>query len=496
MRFLVSVFTVLLCFVTEVMAQGAPLSFTPEKIAAIDALVKARMKSTATPGAALALFENGQIIYAKGYGRADEFDREITPDTPFNLGSLTKSFTALVMAQLAEEGRLDLDASVVKYLPDFHTRNTSKSDQITVRHLMGHKSGFSTLDGNRNQVQTNASSAALADAVGRLANVTLGSEPGTAYAYSNANYQVLGHLIETLDKTSYEKSIGVRILAPLQMQNSFALNMSESAEMPAAPFRFIFSRPHRYTPPEGALGRETIAQGGMFSSANDLARYIMDISSEASSLISPEGAQSLIALSTHFERERKRGYGLGWFVRQHENYTQVYHSGLSPGYQSLAGFVPERNIGFVILTNASGGYAYGHVGGLTGGVMDLVLDKTPRTETHKPSNKYTLWGVMMVPVLILLWGLRALRRLKKGGFVRLSKYKWMRAIRYSVPSSVLLGLVWVFAIYLPNAAGAPLSAAIQFNPDVGMALACAAGACGVWAVLRLVILKARFKRSS
>lgn len=481
------------CVGTNAMAQQTPQNFSPEKIAKIEALVEDRLQSTGTPGAALALFENGRIVYAKGFGRADQAGREITPDTPFNLGSLTKSFTSLVLTQLAEEGRVDLDAPVVTYLPDFQTADKSVSDQITVRHLMGHKSGFSTLDGNRNQVQSNATPTALADAVAGLRSVKLTSPPGTAFAYSNANYQILGALLESLDGASYEKSIERRILTPLKMSNSFALNNTVGAEMPAAPFRFVFSKPHRYSPPAGLLGRETIAQGGMFASAHDLARYILDISSNMPTLISPESSKGLTALTASFEQDRGRGYGLGWFVREHEEYTQVYHSGLSPGYQSLAGFVPERQLGFVVLTNASGGYAYGHVGGLTGGVMDLVLDKAPRTAVRPADNKRILWILLLVPVAIVFWALRSLRALKRGTPVWLSARKWTRAVRYCVPSAVLLGLAWVFAIKLPNAAGAPLSAAIQFNPDVGMALACAAAACSIWAVMRVVILRRRLK---
>ena len=117
--------------------------------AAIDAYMKERMQALKIPGAALAIVQGDQIEYSQGYGVADSTGRAVTPQTPFLLGSLSKSFTALAIMQLAEDNKLELDAPVQKYLPWFQIADKKASSEITVRQLINQTSGFSEIDGRK-----------------------------------------------------------------------------------------------------------------------------------------------------------------------------------------------------------------------------------------------------------------------------------------------------------------------------------------------------------
>ncbi len=115
----------------------------------IDRYIENRMKTYKIPGIALGIVNDDSIVYLKGYGIADDNGRIVTPQTPFLLASVTKSFTALGIMQLVEEGKIDLDAPVQKYLPWFRVADVKASSKITVRHLLNQTSGFSTLDGRK-----------------------------------------------------------------------------------------------------------------------------------------------------------------------------------------------------------------------------------------------------------------------------------------------------------------------------------------------------------
>ena len=115
----------------------------------IDTSVRTEMKRLGIPGLALGIVHQDQIIHLQGFGVADSAGRCVTPATPFHMGSLTKSYTALAVMQLVEAGHIELDAPVQKYLPWFALADSDASAHITVRHLLNQSSGLSEKDGNR-----------------------------------------------------------------------------------------------------------------------------------------------------------------------------------------------------------------------------------------------------------------------------------------------------------------------------------------------------------
>src|SRR6266567_6127103 len=178
---------------------AAPQAGVPD-IASIDAYISAQMQANHIPGMALGLVHNDQVVHLRGFGRADQSGRVVTPQTPFLIGSLTKSFTAMAIMQLVEAGKIDLDAPVQRYLPWFRVADLTASASITVRHLLSHTSGISRYVG---RVQFASNGNATADQrVRELAAVDLTHPPGEVFQYSNSNYVVLGLLIQVVSGQS------------------------------------------------------------------------------------------------------------------------------------------------------------------------------------------------------------------------------------------------------------------------------------------------------
>jgi len=162
----------------------------------------------------------------------------VTPQTPFIIGSLSKSFTALAVLQLVEAGQVDLDAPVTKYLPWFRTADPTASAQITVRHLLHQDSGLPVYEGRRGLVDDDQADTALENGVRQLATVTLSHPAGQAFEYANENYTTLGLIVQAVSGHSYEEFIRTQIFAPLQMRHSAAALSDAAAQDVATGYRY------------------------------------------------------------------------------------------------------------------------------------------------------------------------------------------------------------------------------------------------------------------
>ena len=186
--------------------------------AAIDAYVTEQMNNLGIPGMALGIVQDGQIVHLQGFGVADSSGRAVTPQTPFYLGSVTKSFTTLAVMQLVEAGKIDLDTPVQKYLPWFELADKEASAKITVRNLLNQTTGISTKDGNRFWT----SQQGLEETVRGLNKIQLTQPVGTTYQYSNLNYSIAGLIVEKVSGQSYADYVTQHIFEPLDMRHSYA----------------------------------------------------------------------------------------------------------------------------------------------------------------------------------------------------------------------------------------------------------------------------------
>ena len=172
------------------------------------------------PGASLAIVEEDVIVYQRGFGHAHPGGATPTPQTPFFIGSLTKSITALAVMQLVEAGKVELDAPVQRYLPWFRVADPQASAQITVRHLLKQTSGLPVLPGMINLANFDGSTDAAERQVRALSKLKITRPVGSKWEYSNLNYNVLGLIIEAASVEAYEDYIQTHVFTPLGMHHS------------------------------------------------------------------------------------------------------------------------------------------------------------------------------------------------------------------------------------------------------------------------------------
>jgi CubicO group peptidase (beta-lactamase class C family) len=456
------------------------------EFAAIDRFVQKEMAAQRIPGLALGIVEGDRIAYVRGFGTADESGRKVTPQTPFIIGSVAKSFTALAIMQLVEADKIDLDAPVQRYLPWFRVADEKASAEITVQHLLNHTSGISTKTGRSYQGDGDTSDTALEQAVRKLKSAELSAPVGSKHQYSTINYSVLGLIVQTVAGQSYERYVQTRIFDPLQMRNSYT---SEAAAQPqglATGHNYWFGRPRSAHEP---YNRGLIPAGYLISSAEDMTHYLIsqlnDGRYDGTSLLSPDGVDELHRPAVQTP-EAGTSYGMGWFVGPRNDIPAIYHQGETFNFHANVVLVPQSRRGVVVLVNAENSldlFTNGRMGTIADGVTSLLEGRQPPSP---PSN---------LPTFIVYAALFALLALQARGIAKSVVALRRKRIQrgrigpwWRIGLSLVLSLVWALfvLVLVPKQLGLPLSVLATGFPDLVYLLLVSASVALGWAVVKAV----------
>ena len=452
----------------------------------IEAYIHARMQTVSIPGLALGVIYGDQIVYLKGYGIAGPDGRAVTPQTPFILGSTSKSFTALAVMQLVETGKIDLDAPVTRYLSWFRTSNTEASAQITVRHLLNQTSGLPAYEGRRGISDNDQSSMALENGVRELSRIQLNQPPGQSYEYANENYNILGLIVQTVSGLSYEEYVRFMIFAPLQMRHSAASLSDPAAIEVATGYRNWFFWPVAFDAP---YPRRMTPSGFLISSAEDMAHYLIaqlnDGTYGDNQLLSSQG---IVTLHTPGSRiSSLSSYGMGWVIQSQPEATKLWHNGDVSNFHSNMLLLPDQHIGIVILTNVGGFNNSTAINIQIEGVAAILLGNSLDASANPPLTavpQVMLLVMLLIPSLWIVWSYLAIRRWKNRG--ELPPQGISRFWRLWLPLAIDLcpvGLLWVI---LPAQFQTPMETIALFVPDVFVVIATLTALSLGWAMMRTV----------
>lgn len=327
--------------------QGFGQTFSEERI---DEIVLAEKRKGNVPGMAVAIIQDGKVIYEKGFGFSDVKNKKpILPTTLFELASCTKAFTALAALELERKGLLSLDDKVSKYLPWFDMQYESESEPITISELIYHLSGlpYSSFF----EIPRDDSKEALQKAVEKLAEMELTSRSGKEYQYANGNYSILGLVLETVTGQSYEQVMEETVFKPLGLKTITA-NREEAYANPmmATGYKWGFFKHRSHEAPN--FGGNSPGSG-LIASLEDMERWVMAQLDEGSALSESIG-------KSHQANEKTKHwagyYGGGWAIFENDG-TKIFHSGGNPDFASFVGLDPDRKTGVIVLANTSTAYA-------------------------------------------------------------------------------------------------------------------------------------------
>ncbi len=365
-------------------AQGTPTASASSYSAALKTIedkTDARRKELGIPGMSLVIVKDDQVIYAKGLGYKDfENKVAVTPDTQFAIGSSSKAFTALTVLMTADEGKISMDASPKTVLPYFKMYDPETDKNMTIRDLLTHSSGLNRTD--------------LAMITGKLSRAELIRVAGEAkpigklrekFGYQNLMFTTAGEVVAVAQKQPWEKFVPERIFKPLGMTNS---NMSVT-EMEVAKDRSFGYNYNFDTKETQKLPYRNIDQvgpaGSINSSANDMAKWLRfvlngGVTPDGKRLVSEKGYEDWLKPQMKMNASGTAHYGLGWMIGKWNDLKVVQHGGNIDGFNALVALIPEKKLGFVMLTNVSGSSLGGELMPI---VWENILGKpeTPKTDT-------------------------------------------------------------------------------------------------------------------
>jgi len=346
------------------------------------------------PGAVLGIIIDGELVWVKAVGVRETKDRApVTPDTVFRIASMTKSFTALSILKLRDQGKLSLDDPVARYVPaladlPYPTRDSSV---LTIRHLLTHSEGFPEDNpwGDRQLAQSDQTMRNWL-----RAGIPFSTAPGTAFEYSNYGFAILGQVVARASGRPYADYVRDQILLPLNMRSSTFDVAAVPREHIALGYAAQDTNNWKEEPilAHGAFG----SMGGLWTSARDLARYVAFLMSAFPPRDDPEKgpvrrssaremqqawrSQPSSALRSQVDAPVQLsvsayGYGLGISQDCRFNYI-VGHGGGLPGYGSLMRWLPEYGVGII----AMGNLTYAPFGGL----FNDTLAALSRTDALRP----------------------------------------------------------------------------------------------------------------
>ena len=340
-----------------------------ESISKVDAAIASLMSRQNIPALSIAIVEDGNIRFQHAYGMADiENSVPAKPTTVYRIASVAKTITGVAAMQLAEQGRLDLDAPVQKYAPSFPT----KAFPITTRQVLAHLSGIRHYKPGEGEHTSHYET--LTDALDVFKDDSLEHEPGTRFTYSTFGYTLLGVIIEGASGMTFGEYLRERIFKPSGMQHTYLDD----------PYDIILNRARGYAPKvygkfDGNVRNAALMDasykipgGGLVSTAEDLARFAIALQSGV--LIKQETVEQMWR-SQKTSDGRETGYGYGWFIDRREGRQpdgSVWHGGVQPGFTSDFWILPRKHFALVILTNLEGGGRLG-LGALANQIADIVL---------------------------------------------------------------------------------------------------------------------------
>jgi CubicO group peptidase (beta-lactamase class C family) len=307
------------------------------------------------PGAVLAIVRGEEVIFARGFGLADvEKKTPVTPETRFFIGSTTKAFTATLVGMLVDEGRMQWDDPVEKYLPEFKLKvqSTDPNDRATLRDVMSHRTGFTRM--GLLEINPGMSS----DEILRRASAAEPIAPfRQRFLYNNEHFLAAGAAAGVAAGTSWHALVKARILDPLGM-TATRTSVREAWNDPRTARGYTWDEAGQRVRP---LTFETMGfnidgiapAGAIGSTATDMTAWLRFLLrqgvQDGKALISPA------ALATTWTRQipigGTAGYGMGWIVRDWQGQRLIAHDGAIGGFSAHVGLLPDSKIGFVVLTN-------------------------------------------------------------------------------------------------------------------------------------------------
>ena len=326
-----------------------------------DQFAETKLAELEAPGAAIAIVSGDSIVYMKGFGvRKVGRPEAIDLHTVFRIASLSKGFAAVLTGLLVQDSLLHWNDKVVKYLPELSLKDARNTKNLTIRHVLSHTTGLPphTYD---NLLDDNVPYDKI---IGQLREVTTSCPVGECYNYQNVVYSLIGKVIQSATGHDYAQLVKLRLFSPLGMKDaSLDYNTLVTNVNHASPHVRVRRRKEWKPTEVKATYYSAAPAAGVNASIFDMAQWLRALLGYKPNVLPPaiieEVSNPVIKTRGELRRYHWNGharhayYALGWRVFDYAGTKLVFHSGGLRGYSAQIAFIPEQNLGIVILLNSN-----------------------------------------------------------------------------------------------------------------------------------------------
>jgi CubicO group peptidase (beta-lactamase class C family) len=306
-----------------------------------DKILSDRFKAD-EPGVTALVSRNGQVIYQKAFGMANlELGVPMQVDNIFRIGSITKQFTAIAILQLMEQGKLDLQDEITKYIPDYPTQG----NKITIEHLLTHTSGIQSYTGMKDFIERITLDLKPTEMIDHFKNEPMEFEPGTKWNYNNSGYYLLGYIIEQVSGKTYPEYIEENFFKPLGMSHSLYGSDITIVKNRASGY----SRgDNGYENAQAMSMTQPYSAGSIQSTVEDLFKWNQAV--HEYKLVKKE---SLDKAFTNYKLAdgTETDYGYGWSFGYVQESPTIEHGGGINGFSTMAIYLPKEDVYAVVFAN-------------------------------------------------------------------------------------------------------------------------------------------------
>lgn len=328
------------------------------KLTDLPSVLAAAIEAARVPGASVAVLVDGEVVTAAAGVLSLATRVEVDTDSVFQIGSITKVYTATLVMQLVDDGLLDLDEPVATYLPEFRVADPDASARITVRHLLSHTSGF---DGGDHFLDTGRGDDCLARYVEGLGALEQMSPPGALWSYNNAGFTVLGRLAEVVTGQTWDAALRDRLFVPAGLVRSMTL--PEDALLHRTAVGHVFDDDGNVVPvKQWNIDRSAGPAGAVVASAADVigfARLHLEggRAADGTQVVSSASVDAMQQEQVNMADEGGATGGLAWALGRAGDHRVVSHNGNTVGQAAFLTTLPDDGLALCLLTNGLGGGA-------------------------------------------------------------------------------------------------------------------------------------------
>ncbi len=365
----------------------------------LDKVIQNSLETFDVPGISVGIIKDGKIVYAEGHGvRSLNNNQPMTKETLVGIASNSKGFTCFSLAMLVDEGKINWDDKVRKYIPEFQMPDAFVTEEFTIRDLVTHRSGLGLGAGDL-MFFPEGSDFTIDDVIANMSKQDKKSAYRSSFKYNNNMFIIAGEVIHRVSSLTWEEFIEQRILQPVGMKDSKASynRVTDKSNIIDAHTRTegeVIQIPHDWSELANPAG-------GIMSNVSDMltwAEFLMNdaVTKDGERLLSEEQMHNLWQLQTPLPVSKDNdynthfsGYSLGWFVSDVKGgYKQVTHTGGLLGTVTQFTMIPELDLGIVVLTNQMVGSAFSSI---TNTIKDSYLGYKDRNWVEKKGEKNEKW---------------------------------------------------------------------------------------------------------